>query len=91
MTEAEDGLDQPAFGIVNHPFEVFGLQVRDADMADNALLLQLMERGKSLFRHLFQAAGQGGLELYIVDIDKVDVVDVQALHALIHALLRPLG
>lgn len=43
MTEAEDGLDQPAFGIVNNPFEVFGLQVRDADMSDNALLLQLME------------------------------------------------
>ena len=55
-------------------------------MSDHALLPELHQGGQGLAYHLVQVR-----ELYVVDIDEVDVVDIQPFHALVYALGRPPG
>ena len=91
VTEVEDALHGALLTMLNHPLQVLGLQVGDAHMAHHALLLQLHQRRQRLVDNQLQPALAVALELDVVHVDQVDIVDVQALHALIHAVGHTLG
>ena len=60
-------------------------------MAHHALALQLAERRQRLVDNFLQSALHVALELNIVNIDEVNVVNAQALHALVDAAGDALG
>ena len=72
--------------MLDDPLEVFGLQVGNAHMTNNTLLAQFHESWQRLINHLLHVG-----KLHVVDVDKVDIVNVQPFHALIHALLGTLS
>ena len=66
--------------MLDHPFEILGLEVGNPDMADNPLFAQLTECGERLIANKAEVR-----ELDIVDIDEINMVNIQAVHTLIHA------
>ena len=81
VAEAQHALHRAGLAVLNHPFQVLGLQVGDAHMAHHTLAAKFHQGGQRLLNHLVEVG-----ELHVVHVDDVDVVHVQALHALIHAL-----
>ena len=71
--------------MLHHPLQVLQLEVRDADVSHDTLFAQLHEGGERLLAHLVQVR-----ELDVVDVDEVDAVHPQPLHALEHAVAGPL-
>ena len=86
VAEVENALHRTLLTVLNHPLEVFGLQVGDTHMTNHPLLAQFHESGQCLIHHLLQVG-----KLHVVHIDKVDEIHIQSLHTLIHALLGTLG
>ena len=43
MAETQDGLEHSVIDVLDHPFEIFRLEVGDANMAHHALSLELGE------------------------------------------------
>ena len=66
--------------------QVLWLQVGDSNMTNNAFLSQFHQCGKCLINHLLQVG-----KLHIVYVDKVDIIHMQPLHALIHAFRSTFG
>ena len=91
MAEIEDTLNCSCWGMVNHPLKVFKLQVSNTYVAYYAFFTQFHQCRQCLINHLLQAAGEGSLELYVMYVDKVNMINVEALHALIDALSGTLG
>lgn len=69
-----------------HPFKVFGLQVGDAHMLHHSFLAELHQCGQSLVDNLIEVG-----KLNIVNINQVDVVNVETLHALVDTVGYALG
>ena len=86
VAEVQDALHRALLRVLDDPLEVLQLQVCDADMTHDALLLQFHECRQCLVHHLLQSALHRSLKLDVVYIDEVDIVDVEALHALVHTL-----
>ena len=80
MAEVQDRLYRTFRGVLHEPFQVLRLEVCDSDVAHDSLLAKLDKGRKSLLSHLPEIC-----EFHIMDIDKVDVVDIEPFHAFIHA------
>ena len=91
VTEVQDALHRARFSVVYHPFNVFELQVGDAHMPHYAQFAELHQCRQCLVHHFLESSRKSGLKFYVVNVDEVDMVDVETVHALIHTLLRPLG
>ena len=89
VAEVQDALHTLA--ALHHPFQVLQLQVGDAHVPHDALVLQLEEGRQCLVHHQLQTAGQCCLELNVVYVNQVNMVDAQTLHALIDAVGDALG
>ena len=91
VAEAEDAFHRARLHMVDDPLQVLGLQVGNAHMAHHAFVAQLHQCRQRLVGHFLQTARQCCLKLDVVNIDEVDVVDAQSLHALIDAARDTLG
>ena len=86
MAEVEHAFHRSGRDVFHHPFQILQLQVGNADMLDDAFLAQAYKRGERLAGHLVEVR-----ELDVMDIDQVDIVDVQTIHALVHAAGHTFG
>ena len=77
--------------MLDDPLQVLRLQVGDAHMAYHTFPFQFNQSGQGLVADLLQTTLHASLEFNVVDVDQVDIVYVQALHALIHTLCGPFG
>ena len=91
VAEVHNTFHHTRLGVLDDPFQILQLQVGNAHMLHDAFTLQLMQGRQRLVNHLLQTAFHTSLELDVVDVDNVDIVNVQALQALINALFGTLG
>ena len=91
MAEVEYALYGSCGSVVNHPLKVFKLEVCYTHVAYYTFITQFHKCGQGLINHLLQAAGQCCLELYVMYVDKVYMVYVEAFHALIDTFRGTLG
>ena len=83
VAEVEHAFHRAFRHVVDDPLQVFQLQVGDAHVSHDAFFPQLHQCREGFVGHLRQVG-----KFYVVHVDEVDVVHMQAFHALIHAFLR---
>ena len=83
VTEVENALYSTCRCMVNHPFKVLKLQVSYAHMAYYALVAEFNKCRQGLIDHLLQSARQICLEFDVVNVDQVNKLNAQSLHAFI--------
>ena len=86
VAEVQDTLHGALLGMLDHPFQVLGLQVGDAHVTHHTFLLQFHQSGQCLVDDQLQSTLAVALELDVVHIDQVDIVDVQTFHTLVDAV-----
>ena len=91
VAEVQNALHRTSRSMLYHPLQVLGLQVGYTHVLHHALFAKLHQCGQCLVYYQLQSALHIALKLYVVYVYQVDVVHVQSLHTLVHALLSALG
>ena len=84
MAEIEHAFHCPLRHAVDDPFQVFELQVGDSDMAYKPFLTKFHQCRQGFIDHLGKVC-----KLYVMHVDKVDVVHMQPFHTFKNAFPSP--